>query len=105
MRVFYPGTDTNGGKQGIEIATAHSGRIDLLLTDVVMPNMSGRQLAEIVKATHPEIAVIFISGYTEDTVLHQGGLEPGVEFLAKPFSRESLARKLREAVAAKARTS
>jgi PAS domain S-box-containing protein len=95
-----PATD---GKQGIEIAKAHSGRIDLLLTDMVMPNMSGRQLAEMMKAIHPETAIVFVSGYTEDTVVHQGVLEPGVEFLSKPFSRESLAGKLREAVAAKAR--
>jgi CheY-like chemotaxis protein len=91
------------GKQGIEIAKAHSGRIDLLLTDMVMPNMSGRQLAEMVKAIHPETAIVFMSGYTEDTVVHQGVLQPGVEFLSKPFSRESLAGTLREGVAAKAR--
>jgi len=89
------------GKQGIEIAKAHSGRIDLLLTDVVMPNISGRQLVEMVKAIHPETAIVFVSGYTEDTVVHQGVLQPGVEFLSKPFTRESLAVKLREAVAAK----
>jgi YesN/AraC family two-component response regulator len=70
---------------------------------MVMPNMSGRQLAEMVKAIHPETAIVFMSGYTEDTVVHQGVLQPGVEFLSKPFSRESLAGTLREGVAAKAR--
>jgi two-component system cell cycle sensor histidine kinase/response regulator CckA len=99
----YTVISATDGKQGIEIAKAHSGRIDLLLTDVVMPNISGRQLVEMVKAIHPETAIVFISGYTEDTVVYQGVLQPGVEFLSKPFTRESLAVKLREAVAAKAR--
>ena len=64
-----------------------------------MPNVSGRRLAELVNAIHPETAIVFMSGYTEDTVVHQGILEPGVEFLSKPFSRgvlrESSGKRLR----------
>ncbi len=91
------------GQKGIETAQGHSGNIDCLLTDVVMPNMSGKQLADAVLVVHPETSVIFISGYTENTVVHHGVLNPGVEFLPKPFSRETLANKLREVLGAKGR--
>lgn len=92
------------GYEAVEIAKTHSGRIDVLLTDVIMPNMSGKQLADAVLAVHPETSVVFISGYTENTVVHHGVLNPGFEFLPKPFSREALARKLREVLGTKART-
>jgi CheY-like chemotaxis protein len=84
------------GSEAIEISRAHSGEIALLLTDVVMPNMSGTELAEVLRLTRPDLKVIYVSGYTENTVWRQGALGPGANFLAKPFSREALARKLRE---------
>ena len=61
-----------------------------------MPNMSGAQLAAELRQTQPDIKVVFISGYTENAISQHGVLDEGVAFLAKPFSRESLARKLRE---------
>jgi CheY-like chemotaxis protein len=75
---------------------AHKGKIDLLLTDVVMPQMSGRLLAERVALARPGIKVVYMSGYTDDAIVHQGTLDPGTNFVAKPFSAADLTRKVLE---------
>jgi PAS domain S-box-containing protein len=84
------------GAEAIEISRTHAGPIALLLTDVVMPSMSGRQLADALQPQRPDMKVLYLSGYTEDTIVNHGVLDPKVEFLPKPFSREVLARKMRE---------
>ena len=80
------------------IARRHVGMIDLLLTDVVMPRMSGRALAEAFTAERPETKILFMSGYTDDAIILHRVLEPGMHFLEKPFSPSALARKVREAL-------
>ena len=75
---------------------AHPGKIDLLLTDVVMPQMSGRVLAERLALERPGIKVVNMSGYTDNAIVHRGTLDPGTNFIAKPFSAADLTRKILE---------
>jgi DNA-binding NtrC family response regulator len=77
-------------------AAAHAGRISLVLTDVVMPGMNGRQVADALRSSRPGTRVLFMSGYTDGTISHHGILEPGVNFLEKPFTTEGLLQKVRE---------
>ena len=72
------------------------GAIDLLLTDVVMPDINGRDLASRFQKTRPELKVLFMSGYTDDAVVRHGILQEGIAYLQKPFTPKSLVRKVRE---------
>jgi len=83
-------------REALDAVTRLPGRIDLLLTDVVLPEMSGRELADRLVTNRPELAVLYMSGYTDDAIVHQGRLDPGTEFLPKPFAPEMLVRRVRE---------
>ncbi|MGH7164566.1 MAG: ATP-binding protein [Nitrospiraceae bacterium] len=88
-------TATNG-EEGLQISKGYQGRIDILLTDVVMPGMSGREMADRLTAQRPGLKVLFMSGYTESAIVHHGVMDPGVAFLPKPFTGDTLAHKLSE---------
>ncbi len=83
------------GAEALEMSKSHSGAISLLLTDVVMPNMNGRQLADELLANKPDMKVLYLSGYTENTVIHHGIVDSSVAFLPKPFTRDALAKTIR----------
>jgi len=84
------------GADALEIAKGRAaGTIHLLLTDVVMPGLGGPDLAKGVTGLHPGIRVLFMSGYTENGIVHHGRLDPGTEFLAKPFTPDALLRRIR----------
>jgi two-component system cell cycle sensor histidine kinase/response regulator CckA len=82
--------------EALKRVAGHPGDIHVLLTDVVMPGMDGRQLAKRISAVKPSVKVLFMSGYTSNEITQRGILEDGVQFLSKPFSRDDLARKLHE---------
>jgi PAS domain S-box-containing protein len=84
------------GLQALDTVERHPGAIDLLITDVVMPRMSGRELADLVRPRRPATKVLYVSGYTDDAIVHHGVLDAGVMFLQKPFTPDSLARKVKE---------
>jgi len=82
--------------EAIQVSQDHAGVMHLLLTDVVMPGMSGRQLADRLVADRPGLKVLFMSGYTDNAIVHHGVLDPGTAFVQKPFTPDSLSRKVRE---------
>jgi two-component system cell cycle sensor histidine kinase/response regulator CckA len=84
------------GREGVRLAEQHGGPIDLLVTDVVMPEMGGRELAQLLTTRQPKLKVLFLSGYTDDAIVHHGVLDAGVAFLQKPFKPDELVRKIRE---------
>jgi len=84
------------GEQALELAAAHPGPIDALVTDVMMPGMNGRAVSDALTARYPALRTLFVSGYTANVIAHHGVLDEGVEFLEKPFTRESLLRRVRD---------
>ena len=96
MRYGYRVLHARTGPEALALAQAHPGPIHLLLTDVVLPTMSGRELADALKALQPGLRVLYMSGYTSDAVVRHGVAEEHVAFLQKPMSPPDLARKVRE---------
>lgn len=93
----YHVLSASNGQEGLRVAQAHTGApIRLVLTDVVMPLMGGRVMAEWLKTTSPHLRILFTSGYTDDAAVHLGALERGIAFLPKPYTAGTLARKVRE---------
>jgi two-component system cell cycle sensor histidine kinase/response regulator CckA len=87
--------------EALALCEKYGGTVDLLITDVVMPGMNGKELKDKIEVRYPDIKVLFMSGYPADIVAHRGVLEEGVEFLQKPFSQITLARKIREIISSK----
>ena len=91
----YNCLEAASGEDAISVIRKYSGKIHLLLTDVVMPGMSGRELAEKIRKERPDVKVIFMSGYTEDIIAHHGVLEKGINYISKPITPVTLTKKIR----------
>jgi CheY-like chemotaxis protein len=96
----YTVIEAEDGHTALELAAMHSGTIHLLMTDVVMPGISGRELADRVKRIRPKIRVLYMSGYTDQAVVHHGILDMDAVLLQKPFTMATLSSKLREILTA-----
>jgi two-component system, cell cycle sensor histidine kinase and response regulator CckA len=92
----YTVLEATHGREAIQIAKANRTPIDLLLTDVVMPQMGGRDVAKAIERIDSKIKVVYMSGYAEKAIVHQGILEPGAVLIQKPFTPRELVRKIRE---------
>jgi len=94
----YDVVEARSGREATALLETHPGGFDLLLTDLVMPGMNGKELAAKAAAVRPGIKVLFMSGYTDDALGHHGALDPGMALLEKPFTVDLLLRKVREAL-------
>lgn len=91
----YKVLEAENGEDALRISKEHEGPIELMITDVVMPKMSGKETAERLQPLYPQMKVLYMSGYTDDAIVHHGVLAPGLNFLGKPFSPKALLRKVR----------
>jgi two-component system, cell cycle sensor histidine kinase and response regulator CckA len=96
MQAGYNVLDAKSGYEAIRLCHAHGGPIDLLLTDVVMPEISGKEVADRLSELRPSIRVLFMSGYTDEAIVQHGVLDANVKFIQKPFTWVALTRKVRE---------
>ena len=92
----YSVVHAENGKEALELAAKHERKIDLLITDVIMPEMNGEELARKISQINPEIKILFTSGYTEDVIAPHGVLDRGIHFIGKPYKPNQLASKIRE---------
>ncbi|MDL1963225.1 MAG: response regulator [Deltaproteobacteria bacterium] len=94
----YRCLDAENGEDALRVCKEYDGQIDLMITDVVMPKMGGGEAAKRLQPLYPQMKVIYMSGYTDNAIVHHGVLEPGLNFLEKPFTTKVLMRKVREAL-------
>ncbi len=94
----YDVHSASDGEEALEIAKKIGEGLDILVTDVVMPGMNGRELHRRVTEFCPKVMVLFMSGYTDNVIIHKGFVDDGVKFLQKPFTVRELADKIREAL-------
>jgi CheY-like chemotaxis protein len=101
----YHVLEAGDAEEALRTFGAHASSVDLLLSDVVLPGaLRGKELAERITAVRPEVKILFMSGYTENSIVHQGRLDDGVQLIGKPFTREQLARKVADVIGAAATT-
>jgi len=98
QRIGHKVLETKNGAEAAHVAGEYPGPIHLMITDVVMPGIGGRELADSLATKRPDMKVLYVSGYTEDTIVDRGVLHPGTLFLPKPFAFDTLARKVHEAL-------
>jgi len=96
VKFGYNVLDARNPEEAIQIADRNDGTLDLLITDVIMPGMNGKSLAEYLVKKHPKMKVLYMSGYTDQTIVSQGILEEDISFIQKPFSPVDIAKKVRE---------
>jgi CheY-like chemotaxis protein len=96
QRRGYSVLEARHGIEALVIGDQHPGTIHLLMADVVMPQMNGREVAERLLRVRPKVKVLYVSGYTENAIVHHGVLAPGTNFLQKPFTPDDLSEKVRE---------
>lgn len=94
----YRVLEAGGGAEALDLMERHNGDVRLLLTDVVMPTMGGRQLAEAVAMRAPSVRVLYMSGYTDDAIVKDGVFSAGIDFIRKPFTSDQLANRVRAAL-------
>jgi DNA-binding response OmpR family regulator len=97
-RERYNVLEAGSAEEASTVAGAYDGRIDLLLTDVMLPGMGGRDLAEGLRESLPNLSVLYVSGFTDDEGVRAGGFPPGSKFLQKPFTLSALVAKVRESL-------
>jgi DNA-binding NtrC family response regulator len=88
----------NSPAEAMSVVKDHQGEIQILLTDMIMPGMNGRELSKQIVHIYPNLKVLYMSGYTADVIAHHGVLDEGINFIQKPFSRIDLSIRVREAL-------
>ena len=93
------------GEEALRVFSAHAGSVDLLLSDVVLPGrLRARDMVERITSLRPEVCVLYMSGYSENAIVHHGRLDDGVELISKPFKREQLAHKVAQVLGSRSRS-
>ena len=94
----YTVLEARNGQDALDVAQQHEGTINLLITDMVMPGMNGRDLAERLTPLRPEMKILYMSGYANDAIMQHGVLDSGSAMLQKPFTSKALANKVRQVI-------